>query len=290
MTEQEDVVIQEVHGNDIAYQQDKATIDVQISTAKAYPRNIKRATENSIAVVTMDVETASSCTYAVPRGGKQITGASVHLAKILAQFWGNLRVEAKVVNIDARHVTSQAVAYDLENNLAIKVEVKRSIIGKYGRFNDDMITVTGNAGNSIAMRNAILNVIPRAIVDKVYKSALSTITGDISDKSKLIAKRKQVLDGFKDSYNVTEAEVLKAIGKATVDHITAEDLVTLIGIGQAIKDGDTTIEEAFKGKGKEKTTTATSDTKVEQVDVKESQALKDKRSAGKNGELPLEGK
>lgn len=275
-------------GNDVVYLQDKATIDMQISTAKAYPRNIRRATDNAVAVVTMDFETASTCTYAVPRGGKQITGASVHLAKILAQFWGNLRVEAKVINIDQKHITSQAIAYDLENNLAIKVEVKRSIVGKYGRFNDDMITVTGNAGNSIAMRNAILSVIPRAVVDKVYKSALSTITGDISDKAKLIAKRKQVLDTFNETYNVTEQEVLKAIGKASVEHITSEDIVTLIGIGQAIKDGDVTIDETFRAK-KEKTSNATQDKPVEEIVVKESDALKSKKAdaKAKNNELPL---
>jgi hypothetical protein len=231
----------------IIYQQDKAAIDVQISTAKAYPRNIKRATENAIAIVTMDLETAKTCTYSVPRSGKAITGPSVHLAKILAQVWGNLRIDAKVVSIEDRQLTSEAVCFDLENNLAIKTQVKRSIMGKQGRYNDDMITVTGNAANSIALRNAVLSVVPRAIVDKVYNAAKQTITGDISDNTKLIAKRKKVFDGLKDTYNVTEKEILTAIGKAAIDHVDGDDLVVLIGIGTAIKDGDTTIEMAFKG-------------------------------------------
>ena len=283
--ENEIIQTEEILGTDVIYQQDRATIDTQISTAKSYPRSIKRAIENSIAVVTLDVETASTCTYSVPRAGKQITGASVHLAKILAQFWGNLRIEAKVVNIDAKHITSQAIAFDLENNLAIKVEVKRSIVGKFGRFNDDMITVCGNAGNSIAMRNAILSVIPRAVVDKVYNEAKKTITGDISDATKLMAKRKRVLDQFKEVYGVTEAEVLKAIGKASIDHIDSDNLVTLIGIGQAVRDGDTTIEEAFKGKSKEvKVTSATAQTVVEKIEVKESEKPKGKD----NGTLNLE--
>jgi len=239
-------VIQQV-APEVVYQQDKAAIDMQISTAKAYPRNIKRATENALAIVTIDVETAKTCTYSVPRGGKAITGPSVHLAKILAQTWGNLRVEAKVVDISATQVTSEAVCFDLENNLAIKTQVKRSIMGKHGRYNDDMITVTGNAANSIALRNAVLSVIPRAIVDKVYNAAKHTITGDISDETKLIAKRKQVVDALKDTYNVTEAEILKSIGKAAIQHITADDLVVLIGIGTAIRDGDTTVEQAFRG-------------------------------------------
>jgi hypothetical protein len=231
----------------VIYQQDKAAIDVQISTAKAYPRNIKRATENAIAIVTMDLDTAKTCTYSVPRGGKAITGPSVHLAKILAQVWGNLRIDAKVVSIEDRQLTSEAVCFDLENNLAIKTQVKRSIMGSKGRYNDDMITVTGNAANSIALRNAVLSVVPRAIVDKVYNAAKHTITGDVSDNTKLIAKRKKVIDGLKDTYNVTESEILSAIGRAAIDHITGDDLVVLIGIGTAIKDGDTTVDLAFKG-------------------------------------------
>lgn len=243
--EDEIVKIEEV-GSEVIYQQDRAAIDIQISTAKAYPRNIKRAVENSIAIVTMDKETASTCTYAVPRAGKAITGPSVHLAKILAQNWGNLRVEAKVVGIDAKQVTSQAVCFDLENNLAIKVEVKRSIMTKTGRMSDDMITVTGNAGNSIALRNAVLSVIPKAVVDKVYNEAKAKITGDVSDKTKLLARRKQVIDGLKDTYGLNEAEIIGAVGKASVDHLTSDDLVVLIGIGTAIKDGDTDVDTAFR--------------------------------------------
>jgi len=248
--ELETVESQEFVSMEVVYQQDKAAIDMQISTAKHYPRNIKRSVDDALAIVTMDKETAQTCTYSVPRGGKTISGPSVHLAKILAQVWGNLRIEAKVVSIDAKHTTSEAVCFDLEKNIAIKTQVKRSIVGKYGRFNDDMITVTGNAANSIALRNAILSVIPKAVVDKVYNASKQTITGDLSDKNKLIAKRKQVFDAFKDTYGITEKEVLGVLGKAAIDHVTSDDLVVLIGIGTAIKDGDISVENAFKKGGK----------------------------------------
>lgn len=273
----EEITITEVQDASVIYNQDKATIDVQIATAKTYPRNVRRATENSIAIVTLDAETASTCTYSLPRGGKPITGPTVHLAKILAQNWGNLRCEAKVVEIGSKQITSQAVAFDLENNLAIKVEVKRSIMDKTGkRFSDDMVTVTGNAANAIALRNAILSVIPKAIVDKVYNEAKHTITGDLSDNTKLIAKRKKVMDGFIETYRLTEKEVLGAIGKAAVEHITQDDLVVLIGIGQAIKDGDTTVQEAFKSK---QTATNIMTQKVDApIEVKVSQNFSEKVS------------
>jgi hypothetical protein len=279
--------VTQVDDMSVVYNQDKAAIDVQIATAKNYPRNVQRAISNSIAIVTLDSETASTCTYSLPRGGKPITGPTVHLAKILAQNWGNLRVEAKVISVDRATLTSQAIAFDLENNLAIKVEVKRSIMGKSGRFNEDMIVVTGNAANAIALRNAILAVIPRGIVDKVYREATKTITGDLSDETKLITKRKKVLDGFANTYGVPEREVLNAIGKAAVEHITQEDLVVLIGIGQAIKDGDTTVEMAFK----QKKTEAVKDVAIEPIVVTESKSFTEKMNeARENDELNFDEK
>lgn len=243
-----EIIKTEQVSTEMIYQQDKAQIDTQIATAKAYPRDLKKAVEDSIFTATLDLETASSCNYALPRGGKTINGPSVHLALILAQNWGNLRIEAKIAAIEKTSITSQAVCFDLEKNIAIKVEVKRSIMTKSGRMNDDMITVTGNAANSISLRNAILKVIPKAVVDKVSKSAKQLITGDISDETKFIKKRNSVLDGFKNTYGVTEQEVLETIGKPSTANITADDIVTLIGYAQSIKDGDSTADLIFRSK------------------------------------------
>lgn len=229
------------------YSGDRASVDVQVSTAKAYPRQISRCVDNAIAIVTMDKATAETCNYAVPRAGKAITGPSVHLAKILAQTWGNIRCEARVIEIDTKRVTSEGICWDMENNVAIKATVKRSILTKSGRMSEDMITVTGNAANSISLRNAILSVIPKAVVDKVYGAALQMITGDLSDETKLKAKRIKVFKGLSDTYGVTEEEVLSAIGKASINHVTPTEIAVLIGIGQSIKDGDTTVDEAFRG-------------------------------------------
>jgi len=230
-------------GNEMAILREKASIDIQVSTAMAFPRNLKLCLENSIFTATMDVETASTCGYAVPRGGKSITGPSVHLAKIIMQNWGNFRAEAKVIEVEDKNVVSEAVAWDLEKNVAVKVTVKRSIMTKTGRMNEDMITVTGNAANAIALRNAIFNVIPRAITDKVYLSAQNKIIGD---KEKFPKRVQSVLDGYKKTYQKEESEVLALVGKTTKEQIVSDDLVVLIGIAQSLKDGDTTVEIVFK--------------------------------------------
>jgi hypothetical protein len=164
----------------------------------------------------------------------------------LVQCWGNVRIDAKVVDITDKHVISESTCWDIENNVAVKIQVRRSIMTKSGRMNDDMITVTGNAGNAIAYRNAVYNVIPKSVIDKVYKSATGLLTGDISDETKLIKKRNQVVEGLKKAYGVSEEEILKAVGKSQIEYIGPDEIVVLIGIGTAIKEGDTTIDQAFR--------------------------------------------
>lgn len=226
---------------------ERANVDSQVATAKQYPRDLVRSVNNSIAMATMDYNTAQSCGYALPRGGKPITGPSVHLAKLIVSNWGNMRAEAKVVQITDKQVISRGTCWDLENNVATAFEVRRSIVGKNGkRFSDDMITVTGNAANSIAYRNAVFSVIPKAITDKVYQAAQRFITGDLSDEEKIISRRKKCIDFFKDEYGITEEEVVMLCGKQTVNQIKADQIALLLGITQSLKDGDTTVEELMK--------------------------------------------
>lgn len=233
---------------------ERANVDSQIATAKQYPRDLRRAINNSIAMATLDVPTAQSCGYALPRGGKPLTGPSVHLAKLIVSNYGNIRTEAKVVQITDKQVISRGSCWDLENNVASAFEVSRSIVGRSGqRFSDDMITVTGNAANSIAYRNAVFSVIPRAITDKVYQAAQHCITGDLSDEDKIIARRKKCIDYFKDEFGITEQEVVMLCGKKTVNQIKANEIALLLGITQSLTDGDTTVDELMKPYRKEET-------------------------------------
>ena len=226
---------------------ERANVDSQVATAKRYPRDIRRSIDNSVVMATMNQETAQSCSYALPRGGKPITGPSVHLAKIIVSNWGNMRTEAKVVQITDKQVISRGTCWDLETNVASAFEVRRSIIGKNGqRFSDDMITVTGNAANSIAYRNAVFAVIPKAITDRVYYAAQKFITGDLSDSDKLLKVRTGVLNNFKNNYGITEEEVVKMCGKQTANQIGADEISMLMGTIQALKDGDTTVDELMK--------------------------------------------
>ncbi len=245
-TEGEEMIVLQSSDIETIEAGNRAEYDIQIATAKKYPRNLTRVRDNVITIATMNKETAETCRYALPRGGKTLSGPSVHLARIMAQQYGNLRVDSRVKQITDKQIISEAVCFDLETNYAVKVEVRRPIINKSGqRFNDDMITVTGNAASAIAYRNAVLAVIPKAITDSAYTASIRMITGDLTSEDKLIAARKKAVDYFKDNYKVTEEQVFKAVGVHTMAQIKAEQIADLRGLEQSLKDGDTTPEDAF---------------------------------------------
>lgn len=226
---------------------ERATVDSQVATAKMYPRNLKRSIDNAIVMATMDAETARSCGYALPRDGKPIMGPSVHLAKIIVSNWGNMRTEARVTQITDKQIIARGTCWDLENNVASAFEVRRSIVGSKGnRFSNDMITVTGNAACSIAYRNAVFAVVPKAVTDKVYLAAQRTITGDLTSEEVLIKRRQKAVELFRDEYGISEEEVIKLCGKQTINQIRATEIALLANIYQALRDGDTTVDDLMR--------------------------------------------
>jgi len=227
--------------------QERAAIDTQVATAKQYPRDLLRVKNNSIAIVIMDKETAQSCRYAKPVGGKNVVGPSVHLARIVAQQYGNLRIQQRIKNIDNTSIVAEAVAFDMETNYAVSVEARRSILDRNKqRYSDSVIETNAMAILAIAERNAILKVIPKSIIDSVYDEAFKCAQGDLTDKAKLIIARDKAFDFFKTEYGATEKQVIALLGLKTKDAIKSEHIADLRGYMQALKDKDVTADELFK--------------------------------------------
>ena len=235
----------------------RSEIDQQITTARRYPRSVAVFIRKASELVTLDESIARQCIYALPRDGKVIEGASARFAEIVANSWGNCRAGARVVDDSGEFVTSQGVFHDLEQNVAITYEVQRRITNRKGeRFSADMIGVTANAASSIALRNAILKGVPKAYWEGIYRKARATIAGDYKT---LANKRATAFQEFQ-IFGVTEAQIVAKLGKAGAADITGDDLVILFGLLTAIRDGDTTPEQAFGDEGEKKPAgTATTD-------------------------------
>jgi len=185
---------------------DSSTVDIQVKTAQLYKRNLPNALKNILFLATQDKETADNCFYSVRRDGKTIRGASIRLAEIITACYGNIRASSRIVSNDGKMVTAQGMCWDLENNVAFSVEVKRKITDKQGRtFSDDMIVITSNACASIALRNAIFKVVPQAITSRVQTEIKKIVLGEAKDFSttriaaieyftELGVSEKQILD------------------------------------------------------------------------------------------------
>lgn len=226
----------------------RAEIDQQIATAHAFPRSVARAQKQIFELVTIDEESAKECNYALPRGGKPITGPSIRLAEIIAGQYGNCRVGARVVHVDRveKFVEAEGVFHDLETNTATTARVRRRISGKDGRlFNDDMIIVTGNAACSIAKRNAILGAVPKAVWRKAHDAALQTIRGDIKTLSE---RRGNMLKAFA-AFGVKPEDIFAALDLGGLDDIGLDEIAILTGMHAALKNGESTVEEMFARSG-----------------------------------------
>ena len=124
-------------------------------------------------MATLTQETAAACLYVLPRkdrDGKpvQIVGPSVRLAEICASAWGNIDFGSRIGREEQAYVIAQGFAFDLQTNTRCTFEVRRRITTREGRrYSEDLIQQTVNAAQSIALRNAIFRVIPRALVGPV---------------------------------------------------------------------------------------------------------------------------
>jgi len=219
----------------------RAEIDVQIRTARAYPRReLSLLKQRILSHATIDEETSASCFYKIPRGGDMIEGPSVRLAEIVAANYGNLRVATRTLETvttgDSPHVVVQVAIHDLENNLAVQVEKRRRITGKKskgGRPDEDDINLATNACASVAFRDAVFRVVPNVLVHPVLEACKRFAVGkatSLSGKRIAILKRLAQL-------GAPQARVLASLGVKKVEDITLEHCEDLIGRGTALKDG-----------------------------------------------------
>jgi hypothetical protein len=221
----------------------KAEIDMQISTAKAFPREISTVLKKAREMALLTEDIAQSCVYALPRQGKVIDGPSVRLAEIVASNFGNMRTGARVISNDGKNIVAQGICHDLESNNCVTVEVSRRITDKYGKtYNQDMQTLTGNAACAIAFRNAVFKVIPAALINTIFDDCKDKARGKADELSQNTAKAI----AFFNTLGVAEDKIFTSIGIKSKDEMTLEKVGVLRGMAAAIKNGETTIKDLFE--------------------------------------------
>lgn len=237
---------QAISGNALAVL-NRSEVDVQIATAHRYPRSVNTALSQAETMATLDVATAASCYYMLPRKNSDgqttwIEGPSIRLAEIFMSAWGHMRCASRIIAEEKDWIVAQGVAHDLQTNVATSMEVRRRISGKRGRYSPDMIAVTAAAAGAIALRNAILKVIPKCYVEQVKAKCKRVAAGD----SKTLEQRR--VDMVKYCFStlgLKEDRVLFAIDRKSIVDVTLEDMANLHGMITAIREGTAQIDDVF---------------------------------------------
>lgn len=240
-------------------------INQQIATARRFPRRKdKTIAQEIVERATLSEEIASECFYRLERqsGGdkKAIIGPSIRLAEIVMASYGNIRVAARYVRIDNQDparvaVVVEAVAMDMQTNHAVLKQVRRSIMtslkgGAPRMFTADMVNVTIMAAQSIAQRDAALQLVPKALWIDGYHAAMSVVKGD---EKTLGARRAAVLNAFGKA-GIKPAQLFTAMGIDSEQEITLDHMVVLAGMWTALKEGeavDSVLGRVVEGRGGE---------------------------------------
>ena len=222
--------------------QTTAEVDMQIKTAKTYPRDLKQFQVDAMDIVSSNEATAGEMFYVLPRGGKKIEGPSVRLAEVVVSCYGNLRVQTRITSIDDKFVTAESICMDLEKNVAISHQVKRRITDRNGkRYNDDMIVTTSNAACAIAYREAVFKVVPRHNVNRLYDEARQVAIGNV----KTLASKRQAMIVHFSKMGVSVEQICRTVGVASEEEIKLEELAQLKGLATSIKNDEINIDTVF---------------------------------------------
>ena len=90
-------------------------VQAALVIAKKFPRNAMEAADRIVNACTRQ-GLAEKAIYSFPRGGQQVEGPSIELAKTLAREWGNINYGFRELSNDGAQSTVEAFAWDLETN------------------------------------------------------------------------------------------------------------------------------------------------------------------------------
>ena len=161
-------------GQSTAVEQSRAVAEVQaaIYVARQFPRDVGRS-RATMQAACGSMALAEKAFYRFPRAGGAVEGSTIHLAKTLAQTWGNIQYGVSEMRRDDSYRQSemQAWAWDVEANtrhvLTFIVPHAKFAKGKVEALIDLRDIYENNANNGARrVRETIYSVLPVWFVDE----------------------------------------------------------------------------------------------------------------------------
>ncbi|MFJ7999036.1 hypothetical protein ACIQ7D_18075 [Streptomyces sp. NPDC096310] len=236
-------------GQGTAVEQSRAVAEVQaaIYVARQFPRDIGRA-RNSIQSACQSMALAGKAFYRFPRAGGAVEGSTIHLAKTLAQSWGNIQYGVTELrrDDDYRQSEMQAWAWDVENNtrhvLTFIVPHAKFANRKVVQLDDLRDIYENNANNGARrLREAIFATIPDWFIEEAEGLCRQTLNkGDGKPLPERIEGAVQVFAGL----GVSADRLEQKLGRKR-DQWTGPDIAQLLITHKSIQRREVTVEDEF---------------------------------------------
>lgn len=236
-------------GQSTAVEQSRAVAEVQaaIYVARQFPREIDRA-RVAMQSACGSMALAGKAFYRFPRAGGAVEGSTIHLAKTLAQTWGNIQYGVSEMrrDDDYRQSEMQAWAWDVEANtrhvLTFIVPHAKFAGGQVKALEDLRDIYENNANNGARrLREAIFAVIPDWFIEEAEDLCRKTL--DKGD-GKPLPERVEGAVGIFKSLGVSETRLEQKLGR-TKNQWTGADLAQLLITHKSIQRREISVEEEF---------------------------------------------
>jgi hypothetical protein len=236
-------------GQSTAVEQSRAVAEVQaaIYVARQFPRDIGRA-RTSMQSACGSMALAEKAFYEFPRSGGKVQGPTIHLAKTLAQAWGNIQYGVSEMRRDDSYRQSemQAFAWDIEANtrhvLTFIVPHAKFAGGKVSPL-VDLRDIYENNANSGArrLREAIFAVIPDFFIGEAEDLCRETLNkGD----GKPLEQRVDGAVAVFQKLGINADRLEQKLGRPRTQW-TGADIAQLLITHKSIDRREIAVDEAF---------------------------------------------
>ena len=235
-------------GQGTAIEQSRAVAEVHgaIVVAQQVPRDMDRAARDMLRSCGQK-SLAEKAFFRYARGGSQISGASVQLARELARCFGNMQFGIVELRRDDQHGQSemQAWAWDVQTNTRssttfIVQHIRDSRNGSTQLTEQrDIYENNANMG-ARRLREMIFAILPGWFTEDAVAACYRTLEGDERELPERIGTSIKLFGEL----GIRESQLVQKIG-APVDKWTPADLAQLAVIYRSLKRGETSRDEEF---------------------------------------------
>jgi len=240
----------------------RAQSDTQAAAviAMKYPRN-ETSARKGLEDATKRLAFAETAYYSYPRGGKEIFGPSINLAREFARLWGHVHYGFRIVYDTEDERTIEGYAWDRQTNTQSLSQVSfRKLIQRKDKATQITRWITPDERDlrelterhaAVQMRNCILRLAPRDVIDEMVKNARGVVAKGINKKDikKIRVETVEAFEQIGVSSEKLDTYCNESFGHG-VDKVLAEEVADLRGVWNAIKENQTKRDEYF-GKTKE---------------------------------------